>query len=327
MLGLALLYIAFRGIDLKTLWQDLIKADYRWVIFALAISFFSHLSRAIRWRILIEPLGYKPRLINTFYAILIGYFANLAAPRLGEITRCGALTKTDDIPFEGLVGTVIVERVIDVFCLAILTFIIFFAKIDFFGSFLLQNIFNPLSEKVGKFLPASGWAWMIFFLALSLLVLFWIFRHRFSHIAFFQKIKKLLIGLLEGLKSVYTMKKFGSFVLHTIIMWTMYFLMTWLMCFALPETSSLKPIDGMFLLVIGSLGMAAPVQGGIGAFHWIVALGLTLYDIPREKGLVYATLNHESQTLLLIIFGSIAFILVFLKKKKTYIAPDSKTVP
>ena len=145
MLGLALLYIAFRGIDLKTLWQDLIKADYRWVIFALAISFFSHLSRAIRWRILIEPLGYKPRLINTFYAILIGYFANLAAPRLGEITRCGALTKTDDIPFEGLVGTVIVERVIDVFCLAILTFIIFFAKIDFFGSFLLQNIFNPLS--------------------------------------------------------------------------------------------------------------------------------------------------------------------------------------
>ena len=141
-----------------------------------------------------------------------------------------------------------------------------------------------------------------------------------------QKIKKIIVGLMGGLKSVYTMKKFGAFILHTFIMWSMYFLMTWLMCFALPETSSLKPIDGLFLLVIGSLGMAAPVQGGIGAFHWLVSLGLTLYGIPREKGLVYATLNHESQTLLLIILGSIAFILVFLKKKKTYLAPESKTI-
>jgi hypothetical protein len=221
---------------------------------------------------------------------------------------------------------VIVERVIDVFSLAILTFVIFVVKIDFFGAFLLQNVFNPLSDKVDQFMPASGWAWMFFLLALSLLALFWIYRSRFSHTAIYQKIKKIIVGLIGGLKSVYTMKKFGAFILHTFIMWSMYFLMTWLMCFALPETSSLKPIDGLFLLVIGSLGMAAPVQGGIGAFHWLVSLGLTLYGIPREKGLVYATLNHESQTLLLIILGSIAFILVFLKNKKTYLAPESKTI-
>lgn len=263
-------------------------------------------------------------LINTIYAVLIGYFANLAAPRLGEITRCAALTKTDKVPFESLIGTVIVERAIDVLCLALLTFIIFVVKIDFFGAFLVQHVFNPLSEKVGQLFPASGWAWLVFILGLAFMVLFWIYRRRFSHIVFLQKIKKVFFGLLEGLKSVYKMKKFGAFLFYTLIMWSMYFLMTWLMCFALPETSHLRPIDGLFLLVIGSLGMAAPVQGGIGAYHWIVSLGLTMYGIPKEKGLVYATLNHESQTFLLIIFGALAFFLVFLKKKKTYIAPESK---
>ncbi len=316
-LGLVLLYLAFKGVDLKNLWQDLLKADYRWVVLALTVSLFSHLSRAVRWRILIETLGYRPSLKNTFMAVLIGYFANLAAPRLGEITRCGSLTKTDKIPFDGLIGTVIVERIIDVLTLGILTMVIFFAKIDFFGKFLIQNIFNPLSDKISTLFPSSGWAWLLFFIALSSLALFWVFRYRISHFVILQKIRKLMLGVIAGLKSVYTMKNFRAFIFHTISIWGMYFLMTWIMCFALPETSGLKPIDGLFLLVIGSLGMAAPVQGGIGAFHWIVSLGLTLYGIPKEKGLVYATLSHESQIFLLIIFGSLSlFIVLFQNRKK-----------
>ena len=136
----------------------------------------------------------------------------------------------------------------------------------------------------------------------------------------FKKLNKLLKGIVTGLKSVFKMKNFPLFIFHSFFIWSMYFLMTWVMVFSLPETSGLGPVDGLFLLVIGSLGMVAPVQGGIGAFHWIVSMGLTLYGIPREKGLVYATISHESQMLLVVILGVISLFIVLMQKKKSYIA-------
>ena len=112
------------------------------------------------------------------------------------------------------------------------------------------------------------------------------------------------------------MKRRMVFIFYSVLLWFIYFLMTWVVVYSIPETSHLTALDGLFLLVIGSLGMAAPVQGGIGAFHWIISKGLTIYGISREKGLVYATLSHESQTLLVIILGAYSFLLVFLERKK-----------
>ncbi len=276
----------------------------------------------MRWNILIEPLGYKPTTLNSFYAVMIGYFANLAAPRLGEITRCVVLNKSDKIPFDSLVGTVIVERIIDLITLVILIIIIFFSKINFFGLFLIKNVFNPLSAKLSNFFPSAGWAWLLFLIGLGILTIFWLFRKKLSRITLFHKLKNIIKGVIQGLKSVYTMRNFWAFLGHSLFIWTMYFLMTWVLVFSLPETSGLKPIDGLFLLVIGSLGMAAPVQGGIGAYHWIVSLGLTIYGIPKEKGLAFATISHESQILLLIIIGAISMFLFIIKTKKTYISEN-----
>jgi len=318
--GIALLLLAFKGIDLQSLWTDLKNADYRWVGLALVISLLSHIGRAARWKILIEPLGYNPGLSNTFYAVMIGYFANLAAPRLGEITRCGSLYKTDKIPFDSLIGTVIVERVIDMLSLILITFIVFFAKLNFFGSFLKEHVFDMLEKKFSGMFTS---AWQIFFIVAGFILfmgLIWYLLKKFAHLTFIQKIKKIMRGVMEGLKSVYKMRRFTAFILYTLFIWSMYFLLTWVMFFSIPETAHLKPIDGLFMLVVGSLGMVAPVQGGMGAFHWIVSLGLTIYGIPREKGLVYATISHESQTIFIIVLGAISLLIIMLNQKNSYLS-------
>ena len=319
-----MLFLAFKGVDLKEMWADLKQANYKWVAIALSFGILSHISRAIRWKLLIKPLGYNPKTSNTFYAVMIGYFANLAAPRLGEITRCGSLHKTDKIPFDSLIGTVIVERSIDMLMLLFITIAIFFAKMDFFGDFMTQQIFLPIGQKLSDFFPSSNWIWFLVLSTVSLLVILWFYREKLAHIIFLKKLKKIIQGVFTGLKVVFKMKNFPAFIFHTFFIWTMYFLMTWTMVFTLPETSGLGPIDGLFLLVIGSLGMVAPVQGGIGAFHWLVSLGLTLYEIPREKGLVYATISHESQMILVIVLGAISLFIVLMQEKKSYIAEQTK---
>lgn len=314
-IGMGLLYLAFKGVNLKSLGEDLKHAQYGWLILTFFLGFISHLSRAMRWKLLIAPLGYSPKTSHTFYAVMIGYLSNLAAPRLGEVVRCGSLNKTDKIPFDSLLGTVIVERAIDLLVLVILTLIVFFAKINFFGNFLSQNIFVPLGHKFSGLLSRWIPILLFFIILLVLMVLLFVFRKKLSHIHVIMKLKKLLSGIANGLKSLYTMKNLPLFLLHTLLIWGMYFLITWIIFFTIPETSGLGPLAGLFILVTGSLGMTVPVQGGIGAYHWIVSLSLTLYGISREKGLVFATIAHESQTLLVILLGAISLILVFLLQK------------
>ena len=316
-LGILLLYFAFRGINLNELLIGLKSANYSWVFLSLIFAFLGFLIRAYRWNLLIEPLGYNPSLRNTFYAVAIGYLANFALPRLGEITRCGTLNKTEKAPFDALLGTVIVERVIDVISLFLLVLLIFFVKMEFFGNFLKEYIFLPLIRKFSGFFDFSLLSWLVFFgITLIIGATYFAFKERLSKMSLFQKTNKILSGVISGLKTVLKLKKRRNFLLLTILLWVVYFFMTWIVVFAIPETSHLKPLDGLFLLIIGSLGMAAPVQGGIGAFHWIVSLGLTLYGIPKSDGLVFATLSHESQAIFIVLLGSFSIFMLILQRKK-----------
>jgi len=281
---LALLYLAFRGVDLKNLGNDLKHAHYGWLAISAALGIVSHISRAMRWKILITPLGYTPKTTHVFYAVMIGYISNLAAPRLGEILRCGSLNKTDKVPFDALLGTVIVERGVDVLMLFLLTLVVFFAKIDFFGHFLTQNIFHPVQQKLLDFFSNSSRLFLLIIFPFILIVVVVIFKKRIFRLKTFQKIKKLLVGVVSGLKSLYKMKNLPAFLFHTLLIWTMYFLVTWVVFFTLPETSGLSLLDGLFILVVGSLAMTVPVQGGIGVYHWLVSLSLTLYGYTKRKG-------------------------------------------
>ncbi|MCK5170293.1 MAG: flippase-like domain-containing protein [Bacteroidales bacterium] len=316
-LGILLLYLAFKGVDFDTLIDDLKNANYYWVLLSLFLAFIGYVSRAYRWKLLIEPLNYNPPLKNVFYALMFGYFANFAFPRIGEITRCGSLTKSDKTPMDSLIGTVIIERAIDMVVLLFLLFIIFVAKIESFGFFIKENVFIPIYKKFISTVDFSIYYWLIIIVVLGGIIgLFYFFRKRFKRVKSIIKIRKILRGVISGVKTVTKMRSRSAFFLHTVIIWLSYFLMTYVVLFAIPATQNLKPIDGLFILVIGGLGMAAPVQGGIGAFHWIVSLALSLYGISKEEGLVFATLQHESQAVLVIFLGTFSILMLFINSRR-----------
>lgn len=312
-----LLYFAFRGVDLEDLWQSFANARYVYILIYLFFGFLSLLSRAYRWNLLIETLNYKVTFLNSFYSLNTGYMANFAFPRIGEITRCASLSKADKIPVDKLFGTVIIERAVDLMMVIILTFLLIVFRFDFFGTWLNENIFNPLVDKLNQ---SIGGAWILLAfligIPLVLLALYYLFRKRLTSVNLVQKLKKIVRGILDGLKTIYKLKRRWAFILHTVLIWVFYWAMTYGAVFALAETSVLKPVDGLFLLIVGTFGFIVPAQGGIGAYHLITALGLTLYNIPREAGLTYATITHGAQMIMLIGLGAISFMLLFSFKRK-----------
>ncbi len=311
-----LLYFAFKGQDLAIIFQNLASANYWWVIASMILSIGAHYLRAIRWKMLIKPLGFSPSNANTFHAVMIGYLANLAFPRMGEVTRCGVLTKTDKIPINSLIGTVIVERFIDFLTLIALLFFALFIQFDTIYQFIDNIIFTPLiySIKSSTLLLITTITILFLFLLLGR-YLYLKFKDDFTSTKIGNKISNLLIGIKDGFTTISKMEKPWLFYAYSIGIWFFYFITTYLVFFAIPATSNLGWQVAIFVLAAGSLGMVAPVQGGIGAYHWMVAEGLVLFSIVKSDGLIYATLAHSSQVLLILFLGLIGIIATLIPKK------------
>lgn len=321
--GFLLLWLSFRGIDFSKLGALLLRANYWWIIAAIAVSVGAMIIRARRWILLMEPLGYKPSLTNTYHALLTGYLANIIFPRLGEVTRCATLGRKEEMPFENLIGTVIIERTIDFLTLLLLLGIVLAGGSTATGTFLSDNIISPMSEKISGLIGPSI-AFYVAIVALLVLSVYLYFRLKplLSSKPFFRKIYSFGDGITDGLKSIAGLKKKWEFLLLTILMWGAYLMMALLPLYCLESTSAAGIPGAVFILVIGSLGMAAPVPSGTGAFHWIVSRGLLfVYGIPLEEGLAYATLSHESQMLMIAVLGSVSFFILFRKKKRVATLP------
>ncbi len=316
--GVILLWLAFRNVEFKKLADGLKEADYSWVLLSVFFGFLAYLSRARRWAILINPLGYRPSLRNTFYALMTGYLANLALPRVGELTRCVALGKKEKIPVDQLFGTVVIERTIDLVTLLTILVVMLVQKGDQINQFIKVSILIPLQQKVFSFL---GFTWIIWAVisVLTATGLFILIRYRknLRKIRFFAKIFDVTKGIINGLRSVMNLQRKWEFIFHTIFLWVNYTLMTWVVVFAIEPTSHLTLGDSVFLLVIGGLAMSAPVQSGLGAFHYIISRGLAFVEgVKIEDGLIYAFLTHESQVLFVIIVGAVSFFLIFHSRRK-----------
>lgn len=316
--GIFLLWIAFRNVEFDRLLQGLKNADYKWVVLSLVFASLAYLSRARRWVILVHPLGYKPSFSSTFYALMTGYMANLALPRIGEITRCVALGKKEKIPVDQLIGTVVIERTVDLVALLSILAGLIIARGEQVNQFLKVSIFIPLREKV---FSAFGAAWVLWVLlaVIFLISLFLLVRYRkqLRKNKLFAKFFDLARGIINGLKTITSLNHKWEFIFHTIFIWINYTLMTWVVVFAIDPTSHLTLGDGVFLLVIGGLAMSAPVQSGLGAFHYIISRGLAFVEgVKIEDGLVYAFLTHESQMLFVIIVGAISFFMIFRKNSE-----------
>ena len=318
-LGIGMLWLAFRGVNLNQILDEISEVNWFWLSLSIGVSLIAFLSRAQRWNMLIKPTGYSPKLSNTANSLMVGYLANLAFPRLGEVTRCGSLNRVEKVPFDVLLGTVIVERALDVICLLLCIVMTAVIEYERLGNFLNQNLFDPLQQKA-TMLFASTLFYVVLGTFLLLLFIFIYYQRKNKSGAdkggFLHKASSLLKGIMEGLRSVRKLEKPGWFVFHTVLIWFMYFLMSYLCFFALPATAQLSWHAGLFVLVVGGMGMSAPVQGGIGAYHLLVSQGLLLYGLTHEHGLAFATLMHTTQTLVVIVFGAISFALLIFAQRK-----------
>jgi glycosyltransferase 2 family protein len=315
--GITLLWFAFRNVNFAKLAVDLKEADYSWLFLSILFGLFAYVSRARRWIILINPLGFNPSLRNSFYALMTGYLANLALPRIGEITRCVALGKKEKIPVDQLIGTVVVERTIDFISLLLIMIILIFTSSDQISLFLKESILMPIQQKVFSIFGVTWILWVILF-TLMIVSLYLMIRYKknLRKIRFFSKMFDLARGIINGLKTITNLKRKWEFIFHTVFIWINYSLMTWVVVFSLESTSQLTYGNSIFILVIGGLAMSAPVQSGLGAFHYIVSRGLLIVNgIPIEDGLAYALLTHESQLIFVSIIGTISFFIIFRKEK------------
>lgn len=312
-LAVLLLWFSFKDIDLKELWAVLRNANYFWLLPAILFSWVSFFIRARRWALLIEPLGYRPRLINTYHAVVTGYFANMIFPRLGEVSKCAALGKKENIPFDRLVGTMLVERTIDILTVLLILGLTLVAGTSATGSFLSENVIAPAEQKLSSSLgSATIITVMLALTAVTAVVMFFLLRSRLSEYSLFKRLYSFYDGIIDGLKSVARLRRKWEFILLTVLLWVSYFFMSYFPLLCLESTKELGVGATMFILVIGSFGMAAPVQSGLGAYHWIVSRGmLVAYGIPLEEGLAYATLEHESQMILIAIAGAISLFALF----------------
>ncbi|MDP2337730.1 MAG: lysylphosphatidylglycerol synthase transmembrane domain-containing protein [Bacteroidota bacterium] len=305
MLGIFIFWMVYKDQDLKHIKSILTNdVNYFWIVVSLLLGLLSHVSRTIRWNLMIEALGRKPRMLNTFLAVMVGYLMNLALPRMGEISRCGVLSRYEKISFSKLVGTVVLERLIDVIMLLLLLLL---TVITQFGQVLefLHN--NPeVNNKLQKVIYSPVLIGSIFLFLLILLLS----RHKIRQSSLVKKVMGFVGQFVEGFRSIRKMNKKGAFIFHSVFIWVLYYLMLYCVFFSFGFTSHLPALAGLTVFVLGSFGMVAPVQGGIGAWHFMVIEGLALYGVDRADGKVFALLAHGSTTIMLIVLGLISLLLL-----------------
>ncbi len=263
---------------------------------SVGIGILSHLSRAIRWNYLLEPLGYRPKITNNLFIVLISYFANLGIPRSGEILRATALTSYEGVPFEKGFGTIVTERVIDLLMLLVIILVTMVLQTDAILAFLQKNGIN--------FLGAFA---ILAFGILGLLFSIWMIKKSTSKFAI--KIKGFLTGLLDGVLSVFKMKNKWAFIFHTLFIWIAYVAMFWVIKYTVLETASLSLGELLVAFVGGAFAMSA-TNGGIGLYPIAVSAALGIYGISSVSGDAFGWIMWIAQTIMVVVFGAISFVVL-----------------
>lgn len=286
------------------------NANYWWIGLAIPLGVLSHFVRAMRWKMLIETMGYKPRNSNMFFAVMIGYIANLALPRLGEVSRCTILTKYENVPFQKSFGTVITERALDMIVFFLLFFINLALQAERLSGYINEKIYIPLQNKLHLSYNLSG-AFSIIMISFIVLagIIFLVFRKKIITHKFYIKIKYLVLGFAEGMKSLIRVRNLWLFLFYTFSIWALYLLMAYIVFFSIPASSGVGLGAGLAVLVFGSVGFMV-VQGGIGIYPAIVAETLVLYGVASVQGYALGWLIWTSQNLTIVVVGIISLLLL-----------------
>jgi len=288
LLTAALLYLAFRNISWKDFWQGLRSCNYWWILATMAIQWIITYLRGNRWLIMMRPISKGLTRRETYDAYAICYLANIAFPRSGEVIRCGLVAENGKTSFEGSLGTVVIERTWDLMCMLLCCIPLFF--FGTFRDFLVEKMFRPAAESM-----SIGLFWMVAIAVLALVIVIWLiyhFRNRISASKFGTKFIGFMKGLADGVKAGFKMERKWAFFGYTAIIWFGYWMCSLFTMYAFPASAGFSMMDALFIMVVGALGWVVPVQGGFGAFHFIVAMTLVpIYGFTYDTGLVFATIS------------------------------------
>ncbi|MBR3519480.1 MAG: flippase-like domain-containing protein [Paludibacteraceae bacterium] len=310
-LGILIFWYVYKDWDVDTLMDNLRGVRIIWIIIPLFIALLSHFLRAVRWKMLIDPLGKEVNLWNVYGAVMAGYCINYAVPRAGEIARCGLVKKYEGVPFTELLGTLIVDRSVDIIVEGLV--ILLTIALQYSEIMQLAEQYHLIEGAIGLLSNPITWIIIILLIALPFL-----FRKAIKNTKIYAKIKEMLTNVVNGLKSVLKLEHKGLFILYSILIFVCYYFMFYLCFFAFDYTEDLSMLCGLTAFVMGSLGIIAPVQGGLGAWHVLVIGTLVTYGVYEDQAGSFALLVHGSQTLMLISVGILAMALMFyFNKKKT----------
>jgi glycosyltransferase 2 family protein len=320
-LGIVIIWLSLRGLtpeEKSQIIHSFRTANYNWVILTISMGILSHVLRALRWMLFFEPMGYHPTFKNTFFAVMVGYFANMAFPRLGEVTRCGILARYEKIPFNKSFGTVVTERTIDMIIFILLFFLMVATQGGTIGRYLNEKIYPGLAAWIAAKFQNPIFSKLVIISAIALLVLFiaviYSRRKKIAASKLYLKIKHLVLGFWEGLKSLSQIRRPGLFVFYSLAIWGLYFFMIYVCFFCFPDTSALSPGAGLSSLVLGSVGIMV-TPGGIGLYPAIIQETLLLYGITRTTGLALGWISWTAQTTMILLIGGISLILLSFNKE------------
>lgn len=311
--GIVLSWLFFRNYNFDELKQNIRHGNFSWFYVVMFVTLLVYIFRVLRWQMLIRAVGHETKFHNAFAALSISYFVSFIVPRLGEVTRCLSVKKYHDIPFMQLLGTVIIERVVDILSLFILLLITLLLQFSQIMEFVKENIFQPFYENVILKIISGNTAVLVVALVVMIATLFLFYYFR-KYIR--ERSPKLIVQFVEGLKqgitSIAALKQKKLFVLYTFLIWAGYFFMTYFWFFVFDETSALGWGACLSIVAIGSIGRSVPIQGGgMGAYHFLVMNVAVIYGMTQEFGKTLATVIHAGQAFFTLVMGIVGLIIFY----------------
>jgi uncharacterized protein (TIRG00374 family) len=307
-LAVGLFWYLYRDQPVDELLKTFSQINHQWVLLSGAIYLLSHWGRAARWKIMLEPVGYSPKTSYLFYAVMVGYLANLAVPRMGEVTRCGIVNKTSGVPVNVSFGAVIAERIFDLLMLMIVATVVFFLEFDKIGNFILDSFSQKSGESNNTKLLIISSLGIIGFLCLSAI---WFFRQQLRQWELYKKIEHFALGLKDGVLGVLKLNKTKLFwfLFYTVLIWTCYCFTSYYLFFTLPETSFLGLDCGLAILLMSAVAVVIPAPAGsAGVYHYFIGITLTIYGVKAPYDMQLPLLMHTVQTLFIMVAGSLALL-------------------
>lgn len=309
-IGALFIYLAFSKIDREKTIDAIANANLWWPLVAMLAGILSCFSRAVRWQIIAEPLGYKTSFWTTFHGIMVGYLVNFAIPRGGEVARAAVISQTEKIPLTKMIGTIVAERLVDLICMFIVLVLAIFLQLDTLKGFL--DVLPKTDDGGGLNLK------LIAIIILAVFgILYFVLRKKIQKMPLYQKAIDFIRGFIDGIRGLVKIKKPIAFIFHSIVIWVMYYLMVYVCFFSLDGTSQLGLEAGLTVLVLSTVAILIPAPGGTGTFHYFVPFGLLLYNIPIDPtGSAYAIIAHASQMIMFVVIGAISYFALMYQQRK-----------